>query len=96
MTSEKAKSEIKKSGVITQRVIAFCDQDCFVLQKLPNDLLQSHVVSLDYAKIYLKVSKIMMYNNILAFLSILSPITTCPEVDYPGKEVGRDKYFPLL
>ena len=30
----------------------------------------------------------MVYGNILTLLSVLSPMKTCPQVDYPGKEVG--------
>jgi len=31
---------------------------------------------------------LMVYNSILALLSVLNPTTICPQIDYPGKEVG--------
>ena len=31
---------------------------------------------------------LMVYNSILALLSVLNPTSICPQVDYPGKEVG--------
>ena len=30
----------------------------------------------------------MVYSTILSLLSVLSPMKICPQVDYPGKEVG--------